>query len=270
MLTQVVFLLLGIGIGLVVGFLYFRNTGASNELVQNEKVKAAELLADNLRRETQTAKEDTALERSKSEGLQIKLAKTEQENLSLKQQMERQMKELDELQQRFQKEFENLANKILDEKSKKFTEQNENQLKGILDPLKERIQNFEKRVNETHNESEKERSALKEQLRNMADMTKRMSEDALNLTKALKGDSKKQGNWGELILEKVLEKSGLVKGREYDVQQSFTNEDGSRLQPDVIIRLPDAKNLIVDSKVSLVAYERYMSSEEDDKTIICN
>ena len=92
-----------------------------------------------------------------------------------------------------------------------------------------------------------------------------MSEEALNLTKALKGDSKKQGNWGELILEKVLEKSGLTKGREYDVQQSFTMEDGSRLQPDVIIRLPDSKNLIVDSKVSLVAYERYIASDDDDK-----
>jgi DNA recombination protein RmuC len=122
-------------------------------------------------------------------------------------------------------------------------------------------------VNETHNESEKERSALREQLRIMADMNKRMSDEALNLTKALKGDSKKQGNWGELILEKVLEKSGLTKGREYDVQQSFTLEDGSRLQPDVIVHLPDGKNIIVDSKVSLVAYERYMSSADDDKVI---
>jgi DNA recombination protein RmuC len=206
-----------------------------------------------------------ALERSKSGSLQMDIATLQTKNDNLIEKLTEQKTQLEDLQARFTKEFENLANRILDDKSKKFTEQNEAQLKNILDPLKDRIRDFEKRVNETHNESAIERSALKEQLRIMSDMNKRMSEEALNLTKALKGDSKKQGNWGELILEKVLEKSGLTKGREYDVQQSFTMEDGSRLQPDVIIRLPDSKNLIVDSKVSLVAYERYIASDDDDK-----
>ena len=258
MVTQVIFLVIGIGLGLVIGFLAFRKKDDSGE-------KVSEAITDSLKREAQSAKDEIVQERSKSELLQIERTRLQTENNNLIEKLKEQKTQLEDLQERFSKEFENLANRILDDKSKKFTEQNEAQLKNILDPLKDRIRDFEKRVNETHNESAIERSALKEQLRIMSDMNKRMSEEALNLTKALKGDSKKQGNWGELILEKVLEKSGLTKGREYDVQQSFTLEDGSRLQPDVIIHLPDNKNLVVDSKVSLVAYERYISSDDDDK-----
>jgi len=258
MVIQIVFLIIGIGIGLLIGFLAFRKKDDSGQ-------KVSDAITDGLRREAQSAKEEVVQERSKSESLQIERTRLQTENDNLIEKLKEQKTQLEDLQERFSKEFENLANRILDDKSKKFTEQNETQLKNILDPLKDRIRDFEKRVNETHNESAIERSALKEQLRIMSDMNKRMSEEALNLTKALKGDSKKQGNWGELILEKVLEKSGLTKGREYDVQQSFTLEDGSRLQPDVIIHLPDNKNLVVDSKVSLVAYERYISSDDDDK-----
>jgi DNA recombination protein RmuC len=267
MVTGIIYLVIGVALGFLIGFLMYRNNNApdnSAQLVSDEKVRAAEVVAESLRRDIQASKAETAQERNKSEELQIKLATLQNENANVIQRLAEQKTQLEDLQAKFAKEFENLANKILDDKSKKFTEQNETQLKNILDPLKDRIQNFEKRVNETHNESEKERSALREQLRIMGDMNKRMSEEALNLTRALKGDSKKQGNWGELILEKVLERSGLVKGREYDVQQSFTLEDGSRLLPDVIVRLPDGKNIIVDSKVSLIAYERYMSSDEHD------
>lgn len=259
MAIQIVFLFIGIGIGLI-GVFAFRKKDDSSQ-------KVSDAITDSLRREAQSSKEEIAQERSKSESLQIDRTRLQTENDNLIQKLAEQKAQLEDLQERFSKEFENLANRILDDKSKKFTEQNEAQLKNILDPLKDRIRDFEKRVNETHNESAIERSALKEQLRIMSDMNKRMSEEALNLTKALKGDSKKQGNWGELILEKVLEKSGLTKGREYDVQQSFTLEDGSRLQPDVIIRLPENKNLIVDSKVSLVAYERYIASDDDDKAV---
>jgi DNA recombination protein RmuC len=268
MLVQILFLIIGIAVGAAIGYFAFKKPiDNSAQLVSDEKVRAAEAISEGLRRDVQSSKTETAQERAKSEELQIKLATLQNENTNVIQRLSEQKIQLEDLQAKFTKEFENLANRILDDKSKKFTEQNETQLKSILDPLRDRIQNFEKRVNETHNESEKERSALREQLRIMADMNKRMSDEALNLTKALKGDSKKQGNWGELILEKVLEKSGLTKGREYDVQQSFTLEDGSRLQPDVIVHLPDGKNIIVDSKVSLVAYERYMSSADDDKAI---
>jgi len=266
MIVQIIFLVIGVGLGLAIGFFAFsKKKDDSTQLISDEKVKAAEAIAVGLRQDIQTSKLELAQERNKSESLQIEKASLQSENNNLIQKLAEQKTQLEDLQAQFAKEFENLANRILDDKSKKFTEQNEAQLKNILDPLKDRIRDFEKRVNETHNESAIERSALKEQLRIMSDMNKRMSEEALNLTKALKGDSKKQGNWGELILEKVLEKSGLTKGREYDVQQSFTLEDGSRLQPDVIIRLPENKNLIVDSKVSLVAYERYIASDDDDK-----
>jgi DNA recombination protein RmuC len=265
MITQIIFLIIGIAIGLAIGFFAFKKKDDSGQLVSDERTRAAEAIAETLRRELQNYKDEVAQERNKSGSLQMDIATLQTKNDNLIEKLTEQKTQLEDLQARFTKEFENLANRILDDKSKKFTEQNEAQLKNILDPLKDRIRDFEKRVNETHNESAIERSALKEQLRIMSDMNKRMSEEALNLTKALKGDSKKQGNWGELILEKVLEKSGLTKGREYDVQQSFTLEDGSRLQPDVVIRLPDSKNLIVDSKVSLVAYERYIASDDDDK-----
>jgi DNA recombination protein RmuC len=168
------------------------------------------------------------------------------------------------LQEKFTKEFENLANKILEEKTNKFTEQNKENMKTILSPLQEKIQLFEKKVDDTHKESIDYHAALRQQILGLREMNDKMSKETINLTKALKGDSKMQGNWGELVLERVLEKSGLEKGREYEVQQSFTNEEGSRILPDVIINLPDGKKMVVDSKVSLTAYERFVNEEDED------
>lgn len=173
--------------------------------------------------------------------------------------------EVEKLQEKFTKEFENLANKILEEKSLKFTEQNQKNIKNILSPLQEKIQLFEKKVEDSQKENISIHSALKEQLVNLQSQNLKITQEAENLTKALKGDSKMQGNWGELVLERVLEKSGLEKDREYSVQQSFTREDGSRVLPDVIINLPDGKKMVVDSKVSLTDYERYINAEEEDK-----
>jgi DNA recombination protein RmuC len=185
------------------------------------------------------------------------------ENLDLKNR--EQKGEVEKLQEKFTKEFENLANKILDEKSTKFTEQNRENIKNILTPLQEKIILFEKKVEDSQKESVGMHSALKEQLANLQTQNLKITQEAENLTKALKGDSKMQGNWGELVLERVLEKSGLEKDREYTVQQSFTREDGSRVLPDVIINLPDGKKMIVDSKVSLTDYERYVNAEDELK-----
>jgi DNA recombination protein RmuC len=200
---------------------------------------------------------------SKFEKASRELSSSENEVKNLAIKLSEQKAELLTIQTQMQKDFALLADKILDEKSQKFIEKNDQQLKGILDPLKERLKQYEDRVDITHRETERERSAMKQQLKMLTDMNAKMSQEALNLTRALKGDTKSQGNWGEMILEKILEKSGLEKGREYDVQQNFTSETGQRSMPDVIIRLPEGKNLIIDSKVSLVAYEKYMSIDND-------
>jgi len=202
--------------------------------------------------------------RNEKDSLALQLTKKEVDFDNLWQRNKEQKEEVEKLQEKFTKEFENLANKILDEKSSKFTEQNKENMKNILSPLQEKIQLFEKKVDDTHKESIDYHAALRQQILGLKEMNLQMSKETLNLTKALKGDSKMQGNWGELILERVLEKSGLEKDREYFVQQSHTNAEGNRVYPDVVINLPDGKKMIVDSKVSLTAYEKYINEEDDN------
>ena len=173
--------------------------------------------------------------------------------------------ELEERQKQLRTDFENLANKILDAKSEKFTLQNKENIKNILNPLQEKIKTFEEKVDSTQKESISMHSALKEQLLGLKDLNQQMTKEATNLTRALKGDSKMQGNWGELVLERVLEKSGLEKDREYFVQQSFTREDGTRVLPDIVLHLPDNKKMVIDSKVSLTDYERYVNAYDEDR-----
>jgi len=188
---------------------------------------------------------------------------SEIQNLRLK--LEEHKKEVEKVQEKLTKDFEILANKILEDKSSKFTQQNRENIKNILEPLEKKIQVFEKKVADSDEKRAGFQSALKTQLDNLKDLNAQMSKDTINLTKALKGDSKMQGNWGELVLERVLEKSGLEKDREYFVQQSFTNQEGKRVLPDVVIHLPDNKKMIVDSKVSLTAYEQFVN--QDDETL---
>jgi len=209
---------------------------------------------------TNTEKENI---RTEKDSLAIQLSKKEVDFENLWERHKEQKNEINELQEKFTKEFENLANKILEEKSAKFTEQNTVNMKSILLPLQDKIQIFEQKVDQTHKESIDYHAALRQQIIGLSEMNAQMSKETLNLTKALKGDSKMQGNWGELVLERVLEKSGLEKGREYEVQQSFTNAEGNRVFPDVVINLPDGKKMIVDSKVSLVAYEKWVNEESD-------
>jgi DNA recombination protein RmuC len=172
--------------------------------------------------------------------------------------------ELDKIQEKFTKEFENLANKILDEKSSKFTEQNKLNITSILNPLKEKIEVFEKKVSESQKESIGMHSALKEQLNSLKDLNIQMSKEAINLTKALKGDIKTQGDWGETQLEILLEKANLAKDIHFTTQGGYRDEEGRLKKPDFIINLPDNRHLIVDSKVSLINYEAYFN-EEDEK-----
>ncbi|RZS93493.1 DNA recombination protein RmuC [Aquimarina brevivitae] len=220
-------------------------------------------------KETQLAKanEEIYQIRKEKEFLQNELTRRNSEFENLQVRNQEQKEEVTKLQEKFSKEFENLANKILDEKSNKFTEQNKENIKNILSPLQEKIQTFEKKVDQTHKESIDYHAALRQQILGLKDLNLQMSKEANNLTRALKGDSKMQGNWGELVLERVLEKSGLEKDREYFVQQSFTTADGQRIMPDVVIHLPDNKKMVIDSKVSLTAYERFVNAEGDEQNI---
>lgn len=200
--------------------------------------------------------------RTEKEVLAIQLSKKEADFDHLLERNKEQKQEVEDLQKKFTTEFENLANKILEEKSSKFTLQNQENLKLILAPLQDKILNFEKKVEDTHKESIDYHAALRQQILGLKDLNVLMNKETMNLTKALKGDNKMQGNWGELVLERVLEKSGLEKGREYDVQQSFTI-DGQKRIPDVVIHLPENKKMIIDSKVSLIAYEKFVNEEDE-------
>lgn len=245
----------------------FTQINQQKEQFQNERNQfEKQIQSDKVDFEKQLATTNFEKEtiRSEKESLAIQLSKKETDFENLWERNKEQKQEVEQLQEKFTKEFENLANKILDEKTTKFTEQNKENLKNILSPLQDKIQLFEKKVEDTHKESIDYHAALRQQILGLREMNEQMSKETLNLTKALKGDSKMQGNWGELILERVLEKSGLEKDREYFVQQSFVTEDGNRVFPDVIINLPDGKKMIVDSKVTLTAYERYINEEDDN------
>lgn len=203
--------------------------------------------------------------RNEKEFLNSELSRRNTEFENLQQQNLKRDEELAKQQEQLRKDFELMASKILDEKSEKFTLQNKENIKNILNPLEEKIKVFEKKVEDNQKESISMHSALKEQLLGLKDLNQQMAKEATNLTKALKGDSKTQGNWGELVLERVLEKSGLEKDREYFVQQSFQLEDGSRVMPDVVLHLPDQKKMIIDSKVSLTDYERLVNADTEDQ-----
>ncbi|WP_281847160.1 DNA recombination protein RmuC [Olleya namhaensis] len=222
-----------------------------NEL--RETISKIETEREGIRREKDFLNEELARKNADFENLQ---------QLNLKRD-----EELELRQEQLRKDFELLATKILDEKSEKFTLQNKENIKNILNPLQEKILTFEKKVDDTQKESISMHSALKEQLLGLKDLNQQMTKEATNLTRALKGDSKMQGNWGELVLERVLEKSGLEKDREYFVQQNFTRADGTRVLPDIVLHLPDNKKMIIDSKVSLTDYERYVNAEDDQREL---
>ncbi|MGH1462064.1 MAG: DNA recombination protein RmuC [Neptuniibacter sp.] len=172
------------------------------------------------------------------------------------------LKTLEQAREQLKQEFQNLANRIFDEKSKRFNENNKENIGHLLNPLRDQLGEFKRRVEDVYDKEAKDRRALHEQITHLKHLNQQMSEDAINLTNALKGESKTQGNWGEVVLERALEESGLRKGHEFELQVSVSQE-GKRYQPDAIIRLPDGKDIIVDAKVSLTAYEQYCSTDDD-------
>ena len=264
-LILILSILISGGIGAYLGMTITKLKSKGELSTLEERQKQLSQTIDNLKQDSSKFEIERNEIRNEKELLNSELTRrnTEFENLQVK--LKEQKAEVEKLQEKFSKEFENLANRILDEKSKKFTTQNKDNLDAILKPLEEKIKHFEKRVEETNKEDITRSADLRRQILGLKDLNEQMSKETNNLTKALKGDTKMQGNWGELVLERVLERSGLKKDSEYFVQQSFTTETGKRVMPDVIISLPGDKKLIVDSKVSLVAYERYINEVEDSE-----
>ncbi len=203
--------------------------------------------------------------REKNELLGQQIARAEAEYRSLEEKLSTQKAEMEELQKRFTIEFENIAHKILKRNTEEFTASNQKNISEILAPLKEKIVNFEKKVEETYEKGLKDQTDLRAELKKLYELNARISEEANNLTRALKADSKKMGNWGEVILERILERSGLTLGQEYEKQFSTENAEGRKIQPDIIVNLPDRKHIIIDSKVSLVAYEQLVNADNDEE-----
>lgn len=226
--------------------------------MESEKVKL-------LSQELSEARRATDTEREKVLELKQALASIEADYRNLEEKLREQNKESQALQEKFAKEFENLANRIFEEKNQKFTEQNRTQLIDMLKPLGERIIEFEKKIDQTHRDAIEKNASLFNELKNLKDLNLQMSEEARNLTRALRGDTRTQGAWGEFILESILEKCGLERGREYTVQEVYVTANGRRQQPDVVVHLPDNRHIIIDSKVSLKAYDAYVNAENDEQ-----
>ena len=260
---EILYLVTGIIVGGVITYFLLKSYSASHSAEINSLKNVAEQRVNDL--SDQKQKLETEKDRKDQLVLQLTadLSRAKEAALNLEEKLARQKEDLEELQQRFQIEFRNIANEILEEKGKRFTEQNRTNLDEILKPLSEKIKDFEKKVDDTHKETIKENASLKEQIGQLHKLNQTIGEEAKNLTSALKGQTKTQGNWGEVILLSILEKSGLVRDREYLVQESHQTEEGSRQQPDVIIALPDGKRIIIDSKVSLNSYETFCSTDDE-------
>ena len=288
---EFIYLVAGLAIGALGAFFYFKmklqkgQIDYDKQLLEKEKefetvkveiekekteaetqIRVLEERFRNLKTEAEEWKTEIQEIREENKNLNVRLENAKVQFKNQQDKLEEQKKDLEEIQKKFTTEFENVANKILEKNSEKFTAANQKNIGEVLNPLKEKIQLFEKKVEDTYKQGLKDQTDLRAELKKLYDLNSKISEEANNLTKALKGDVKKQGNWGEVVLERILERSGLNEGEQgYQKQFSDTTEDGKRIQPDIVINLPDNKHIIVDSKVSMIAYDRAVNASTEDE-----
>lgn len=263
LLPLIALLLIGLLSGILIGWLFTKLRSVPRKELTTKFVSRE--LFDHLQQQSDLQREDVAEKEEEIRLLSTNNATKDQIIIGLEERLEQQKEELEQIQQRLHTEFENLANKLLEEKSAKFTHQNQEQLQNILDPLKEKIKSFEDLTEKRFLQDTHDRISLKKEIEQLRLLNHQLSQDANNLASALKGENKTQGDWGELQLELILEKAGLSKDLHYRTQNSFRDDSGRQKRPDFIVNLPEGKHLIIDSKMSLVAYEQYYNAEEESE-----
>jgi len=260
-------LFIGLAIGVLLGYLLLKTTVLKGSVPANdieERYIGKELYRDTSER-LKTKEAELVQSNKQIMDLSTQLATLRTEKESQLEKLNTLKIDIESLHNQSREQFKNLANEILEEKSKKFTTQNKENIDAIMNPLKERIKEFQEKVETVYKVESTERNTLKGEITTLVDLNKKISEQANNLANALKGDSKTQGNWGEVILERALERSGLEKDKEYRIQYSLKNAEGDRLQPDVVVFLPNNKHIIIDAKVSLTAYEAFINAPGEEE-----
>ncbi len=262
-----VYIIIGVLAGGAIGYLLLKNSVLANNITKDELEKRYILRELYTESSERLKKKEEELNEATNRIIELNthLGSLGKEKESLDEKLSTFKKEIEELHSRSQEQFKNLANEILEDKSKRFTEQNKQNINEIMNPLRDKIKDFQEKVDKVYSTESAERNTLKGEIKKLVELNQKISEDANNLASALKGDSKAQGNWGEIILEKVLERSGLEKDREYKVQYSMIDTEGNRQQPDVVVFLPGDQLIIVDAKVSLTAYEAFVNATNDEE-----
>ncbi|HZY77947.1 MAG TPA: DNA recombination protein RmuC [Cyclobacteriaceae bacterium] len=249
-------------VGALLGWILGKNRADGSSQESRGKLIAEEEKNKSLQEATRELRRDLDSERAKVLDLTNSLAATEADYRNLEEKLDERKQEIASIQEKFTAQFKNLANDIFEEKTRKFTEQNKSNIFDVLNPLREKIEQFQKRVEDSDKNNITNTAALRQQLEDLQRVSMQMSREAENLTRALKGDSQAQGAWGEFILESILQKSGLERDREYTIQETFFTDDGRR-RPDVIIRLPHGRHVVIDSKLTLNSYNNFVNAETD-------